>query len=286
MSRQISYYVAVFIDILGQGEKLSKIKALPNTPEDEEKFFKLFRETAGAVKGLHKTFENFFQSYSQTSDEIRADMVSWTPDMIEKFEKSKELNLKYLKFSDTVVLYFALDKESNVAPMRSIYSALSSTASSFLIMLSQKVPLRGAINIGIATELEDSGIYGPILQNLHHLESKVAEYPRIIIGNELIQMIAHYEQEEIQQPTMYQTMDKAIIPRIKELIKIDTDGIKILNYLDSSIADSLKEKKAEIYQDIKLYSEEQLQNFKGNYKLICRYKRLRSYIRKNKPNWT
>ena len=205
--------------------------------------------------------------------------------MIAKFEKSKELNLKYLKFSDTVVLYFPLDKETNVAPMRSIYSALSSTASSFLIMLSQKIPLRGAINIGIATELEDSGIYGPILQNLHYLESKVADYPRIVIGKELIQMIEHYEKEEISNPTMYQTMDKTIISSIKELIKIDSDGIEVVNYLDKSIADSFSDKKTKIYKDIQSYTEEEFQNFKGNDKLRTRYKKLKSYIRKNKSNW-
>jgi len=285
VSKKISYYVAVFIDILGQGDKLAKITDLPDTKEEEVELFKLFRETAGAVKGLHKTFEGFFESYRETSEEVKRGMASWTPEMIVQFEKSKELDLKYLKFSDTVVLYFPLDKEVNVAPLRSVYAALSATASSFLIMLSQEIPLRGAINIGIATELEDSGIYGPILQNLHYLESQVADYPRIVIGKELIQMIDHYEKEEISNPSMYQTMDKALIPSIKELIKIDSDGLRVVNYLDKSIADSLIDKKIKIYKDIESYAEEEFQNFKGNDKLRDRYKKLKSYIRKNKSNW-
>ncbi len=282
---KINYYLVAYIDILGQGAKLSKINKLPKTKEEKEEFNKLLNDTADNVKKLHEVFQSYFDGFKEIRPEIKEKLESWTQEMRDKFKKSKEIKLKYLYFSDTVVLYFPLDKETNVAPLGSVYAALTSAASTFLIMLSEKTPLRGAINIGIGTELKNSGIYGPILQNLHCLESKVAEYPRVIIGDELIQMIEDYDKETIDETDIYKTINKSLIPNINELIKIDSDKIRILNYLNKSMADAFEAKRTEFYKKIKSFTDEQLKEYKGNEKLYNRYKKLRSYIRKNRSNW-
>ncbi len=282
---KINYYLAAYIDILGQGAKLSKINKLPKTKEEKEEFNKLLNDTADSVKKLHGVFQSYFDGFKEISPEIKERLESWTQEMRDKFKNSKEIKLKYLYFSDTVVLYFPLDKETNVAPLGSVYAALTSAASTFLIMLSEKTPLRGAINIGIGTELENSGIYGPILQNLHCLENEVAKYPRIIIGDELIQMIEDYDKETIDETDIYKAMDKMRIPSIRDLICRDTDSHKILNYLDKSIADSFQTRKIEFYKKIKSFADEQLEEYRGNDKLQKRYRKLRSYIRKKGSDW-
>jgi len=285
MENKINYYLAVFIDVLGQGKKLAEIKSLPRNNEETEKFNRLFRETVGAVKGLHITFERYFKSYNKISDKTQADIDTWDEPTRKIFLQSREHNLKYLNFSDTVVLYFSLDRESNKAPMRSIYTALSSAAACFLINLSSKIPLRGAINIGIGTELNKSGIYGPILQNLHYLESEIAEYPRIIIGDELIKMIEVFERAEIIPNDMFQLMDKATIPSIKQLIATDEDGKRILNYLDKSISESLLGRNREVYEKLSSFIEEQVNLNADNEKLLKRYENVQKYVQKNKSNW-
>ncbi len=285
MENKINYYLAVFIDVLGQGQKLKAIKGLPKDNTEAEIFNKLFKETIGAVQGLHVTFESFFESFNKISPEIQTSINSWDEPTRKKFLESRKHNLKYLNFSDTVVLYFSLDRENNKAPMRSVYTALASAAASFLINLSSKTPLRGAINIGIGTELEKSGIYGPILQNLHCLESEVAKSPRIIIGKELIKMIEVFENEESRHEDMFQLMDKATIPGIKKLISTDEDGKTILNYLDLSISESLGSRNNEVFTKLKAYVDEQKSLNAENETVLNRYKVLENYIQKNESNW-
>ncbi len=284
MDKKISYYVAVFIDILGQGEKLSQVNKLPKTEAEEEEFIKFFLETAGAVETLHKSFEIFFKGFTEIHPEIQSWLDASPLEVQEQFLKSKELNLKYLKFSDTVVLYFTLDRENNQLPMKSIYSALASASATFLTMLVHEIPLRGAIDIDIGIELDESGIYGPILHNLHDLESKCADYPRIIVGDELIQMIDVYNKEPVREGDTLQRINKAIIPNIYTLIKTDNDGKNVLNYLDKSLSKAFEEKK-EIYKKINSFVDEQYHATKDNEKLHKKYQKLKYFIRRNKSNW-
>ena len=44
---------------------------------------------------------------------------------------------------------------------------------------------RGGIEIGAGIELSDGDLYGPVLNNVHQLEEKVANYPRVVIGKRL-----------------------------------------------------------------------------------------------------
>ncbi len=285
MANKINYYLAVFVDVLGQGQKLKKIKDLPKDNVEAEEFNQLFKETVGAVQGLHVTFESFFESYNKISAEIQSSINNCDKSTREKFLQSRKHNLKYLNFSDTVVLYFSLDRESNKAPMRSVYATLASAASAFLINLSLKIPLRGSINIGVGTELKNSGLYGPILQNLHCLESEVAKSPRIIIGDDLIKMIDVFENAETIPDDIFQLMDKATIPSIKRLIATDDDGQKILNYLDSSIAESLGARRQDVYEKLNIFIAEQITINANDKKVLNRYKNVQRYIKNNMPNW-
>jgi hypothetical protein len=281
---KINYYVAVFIDVLGQGEKLSGIKHLPQDDEEKEAFMKLIQETVGAVQTLHKRFDDFFNGFQKISPDIEQWLASTSEDMRATFLKSRELNLKYLNFSDTVVVYFTLDKLNTPAPMRVIHSALSACASTFLVMMSSGIPLRGAINIGVGTDIETSGLYGPIIQNLHYLESKVAKYPRIVVGDELMEMISVFENDTSDE-NVFKKIDNVSIKLIKELIKIDADGKSIVHYLSKTISDTLGDKRNNLFKDYEKFVNEQYMVHCSDEKLGKRYRQLKKYMRQNKANW-
>ncbi|WP_345984942.1 hypothetical protein WCX49_09990 [Sulfurimonas sp. HSL-1656] len=288
---RINYYVAVFIDILGQGDKLASVKHLPLTEEGREELLAIFRETAGYVRRLHHLFDEIFKGYETITPDIQVWLDSVSPEVRGQFEESRKLNLQSLYFSDTVVLYFTLDKEKNKTPIRSLYNALSSAAISFLIMMSKGIPLRGAINIGIATEIERSGIYGPILHNLHHLESKEAKYPRIIIGQELIQMMKDFEREQTVADDYFKVSNQEALAHLYPLITTDSDGHSILHYLDKSIAESMGPERKEVYRGLQSFVERQYREVNGcddeekRLKLRSRYKLLKDYVRRNKAPW-
>lgn len=54
-----------------------------------------------------------------------------------------------------------------------------------LASLASKHPMRGGIDVGLATEIGPEEIYGTALERGYLLERDVARYPRIVIGDEL-----------------------------------------------------------------------------------------------------
>ena len=286
MGRKINYYLAVFIDVLGQGEKLKEIKNLPKNDDEAKKFNQLFKETMGAVQEVHDSFDSFFNSFNSTNLEKPIDFDNWHKDEQKIYIESKKNNLKYLKFSDTIVVYFPLDRESTKVPINSVFIALASAASTFLINLSSKIPLRGAIDIGIGTELKEGGLYGPILQNLHYLESEISQYPRIVIGDGLINMLNNYEKEDNHQNNQFLKIEKAMLPTIKNFISIDEDGVNILNYLDESMAKGFSTNmKQELYRKLNNFISGEINKCINNKKLLDRYKKMQLYVNKNKKYW-
>lgn len=284
MAKIINYYIAIYIDILGQKSKLEQIKSLPNNEEEKEEFLILFEETAGKVEHLHSDFEGILKGLKQKT---KMDLSKFSDDQKQMFDKARELHWETLKFSDTIILYCTLNKEINNMPFKSIYFALFSTANTMILSLAHhQTPLRGAISIGIGTKLEESGLYGPILNELHHMESELADYPRILISNEIIEMIRMGEKDLEYKSDYFSMIEKGMIKDTKNLIKQDTDGYYILDYMSQPVEEAWgKEVKKEHYKMIVNFIECEKKKFTKNQKLLERYRKLSHYIRKHKSNW-
>ena len=46
-------------------------------------------------------------------------------------------------------------------------------------------PLRGGIDVGLGLEITADEVYGPALERAHYLESRLADYPCVLVGDEL-----------------------------------------------------------------------------------------------------
>jgi hypothetical protein len=44
-------------------------------------------------------------------------------------------------------------------------------------------PIRGGIDVGLAIDIDEGEIYGPVLDHAYHLEWKVAGGPRVVVGD-------------------------------------------------------------------------------------------------------
>lgn len=279
MTQTINYYLAVYIDILGQKNNLRKITSLPKNNEDEKKFSELLKNTAGKVKTLHDNFNAMFETQTK---ETKLDISKLTPEQQKIFKEARDPKLETLKFSDTIILYFTLNKKENITPFQSVYSALASTANVMILSLMKNTPLRGAIDIGIGTNLKESGLYGPILNNLHHMESKIAEYPRILISNNLVNMLQNGEEDLKNKTDHLSNIEKTMINNTKPLIRHDSDSLYILDYMNQPIKEALKK---EHYNKILDFIEQEKRSFKENKELLSMYNKLKSYIRKYKGQW-
>src|SRR5947209_11171441 len=88
---------------------------------------------------------------------------------------------------------------------------------------------RGGIDVGVGAEIEPGEIYGSALSRAVELESQVAQYPRIVIGDELMTYLI----ETTHLPGSDNTTRyiKGMAGKCLDLITADVDGRPILHYL-------------------------------------------------------
>ncbi len=95
-------------------------------------------------------------------------------------------------------------------------------------LCAQKIPLRGASCIGTGVEDDDIGFYGPALAEAYHLESELADYPRIVISDPLSDFIKLCPLEQTGIADKY---IQDFFKICQSLIAQDADGQTIIDYL-------------------------------------------------------
>ena len=81
-------------------------------------------------------------------------------------------------FSDSFVISVPLWEEGHeLVRAVTVFSALSAACVVMITALASKHPLRGGIDVGLATEIGSGEIYGTALERAYLLERRVAKYP-------------------------------------------------------------------------------------------------------------
>jgi hypothetical protein len=166
---------------------------------------------------------------------------------------------------------------------------LSAAAVVMLTSLGSKHPLRGGIDVGLATEIGSEEIYGTALERAYLLESKEASYPRIVIGDELWLYLNVALVNFQAQTTPEAKSIVAIIEKTMELTAIDCDGKRILDYLGSVIADHARpgDEKRRIVKSIYEFVlvEQKRIDESNDPKMVIRYQAFRRYIESRLHLW-
>jgi len=157
-----------------------------------------------------------------------------------------------------------------------------------LTALASKHPLRGGIDVGLATEIGPGEIYGTALERAYLLECRVAKYPRLVIGDELWRYLnaalANFE----RQTTPVSKAITAIVKKTMQMIATDTDGQRILDYLGSVVVENAgpDHGKLMIQPAYNFVLAEQKRILaKGDPELIGRYVLLRNYFESRLAAW-
>lgn len=111
-SLNFSNYVAAFIDILGQQERLAQFSILPDTndPDQYQRFVSVLKETIGVVHDLHDSFTRFFEAYRKqaVSREIPED----------KKQDYGDLRKTNIKFAGWPTACCGISREGNVTSIQ------------------------------------------------------------------------------------------------------------------------------------------------------------------------
>lgn len=244
--KYMKYYIVAIIDLLGQQKKLEELDKQPLNMIDEHRFSELFQKTIGEVQKLRKSFELYIESAFK--DRPIPEMPQEQLEMFIEYKKiSQQFKPKIKSFSDTLVIYSPISDGKQIF-LDSVYIILHSCCSIFTLLLSRNILCRGGIELGIATEIDENEIYGPAINNAYKLETKIAQYPRIVIGKRLIDLLNILENNS--NDARMDMINKNYANLCKKLIFIDGDGHYALDYLGQEVYNRSKEKIGNLIADI------------------------------------
>ena len=198
-----------FIDILGFGQLVL------DSEDDSEKFdlIKGVLEKINSVDDIYGSPEDFFahSNYTYLSPAAKKEMD-------ELYESMKAAagpkRIRITTFSDSIVFSCSADSEG-LTDFRYFLTKLLVYTSPF------KVLIRGGITCGSLVH-SDQLIFGPAMNNAYHLESKVANYPRIVVGERFEEFVEELEGDPLA------TLVK------RELIRDKNEKVSYIDCLDLS----------------------------------------------------
>lgn len=185
---RVGYYVVGLIDILNQRQELAKWSRLEGI--DEAELGRALCSTVGVVHGIREVFQKTVEVYSREDPDAASVAWSMKPGHAEKFlemEKSGRLGCQH--FSDTTVLFARTDVVGGTSSLKEVWGMIAGAAICMQIALSRGIAIRGGIELGSGCELSQGEIYGPALASAHHLEQKVARWPRIVVGRDFVEYV-------------------------------------------------------------------------------------------------
>jgi hypothetical protein len=218
---QLCDYAVAFIDLLGQKASMPG-RHLPADPNDA---LQLVKNSVGEIIGTQNLFEKFYRSYKsepRVYSSLTLQMQKELPDMAPG-------ELRWQRFSDGLVVFIPLGDGMIQSPVNSILCMLLAAGSLCFAGLAAKSPIRAGIDVAWGVEYRPKEIYGAALACSYHLESKIAQWPRVVVGAGMIGYLHHYV-ESATPGAMFQ-FRKTIASICLGLIEKDTDGHLIVDYL-------------------------------------------------------
>lgn len=287
-SISFGYYLVALVDVLNQKEDLRALSTFPQNPSKESRFIEAAKRTVGVIEKVRSAFGGFFDAYQ--------DVVSMDyslPDLSDEQRKVVDaINTResphFQMFSDTMIIYQGvLDRNKKPSP-RPVYTFFGVCMSVMLASLASRVAIRGGVDVGLGSECWEGEIYGPVLANAHHLESKVAQYPRIVLGAGLVSYLRSFL--EPRKDNVLGDWNKTIAEICLEMIMVDPKGVPCLDYLGMGARRAFTTAADGISKDIEralvfITSEHDRFQDAGNEKLALRYGELRAYWESRSKLW-
>lgn len=273
-------HAVAMIDFLGQTQQLARWDFIPNTPGQVAEWVQGARATIGRIMTWREYVKEYFTKF--TSFEIPQ---SWlhglSADQRAELAKMRETAIEFAHFSDSIIVYSPLQNQYDDWQVGNLYAMIVTCGTLLAAALTAGVPLRGAIEIGMLARFPSGDPYGPGLAKAYDLESKVAQYPRIVVGPGVFAYLDANEREPGDTPQIRANRDHAADCR--RCLTQDADGQWIVDYLNDHFANLGGDPAAFRHLRDQAFAFVQAERGRfrqeGNSKLGDRYDRLVSYFK-------
>jgi hypothetical protein len=228
--RSAAFHIVAMIDLLGQGAQLEKFSRIPRTPKEKKTFDKLTQATFGTVERFRDRIRLLHGSLSSGHMVPSFVRERLTPKQLAMVSRSARAPLiGYQFFTDLAMLKINLSGQRSHRPLVSLYGLFHQLGLLILTQLAEGVLLRGAVDAGICTEFENNDLYGQAVARAYRLESQAAVYPRIAVGDGLLEYVKSFS--GLKATDDERAIMNAYIDLINACVKRDDEGVSYLAYL-------------------------------------------------------
>ncbi len=275
-------YIVCFVDVLGQRAAL---KALPHrAPRTEdpaalEDFVDKVYSAVGKVGTLHNHTQFLLDTFDSSMSKLTEHPNPQTQQIL---EAARQHDLRQQRWSDGVMVFSPMWQGYPSSKMTIVVGLLCLAGLNTLAGLAGGYAIRGGIEMGWASELRANELYGVAVANAYELESEIAQYPRIVVGEQLVQSLD--EVATLLNPDSEAAGEQAVAKMALSLIKRDVDGVHIVDYLGPGFRSCGITSSHELVVKALEFVRSQLAFFQRerNTKLAFRYHLLLSYFLANR----
>ncbi len=275
----VANYCACFIDLLGQRKALEG-QGLITESQPREDFLETVRNSVGVIEALQIQAEGFRQPNLRTfsrREELSADNKKL-------YDQMRQAVARQQRWSDGLVYYTSLARSVSPCPMNAILEIFMLAGTLCFLGLTNRQPIRGAIEVSWGVELHENELYGAVIANSYKLESEIAQYPRIVIGGRTINYLEAHVREEVLAEDKLGLFNKNCAQLCLNMTKVDQDGWRFIDYLGDEFTNSVtRSLSPELFRSAYSFVVDQYDehNKSGNTKLAQRYVWLKSYFDKS-----
>lgn len=224
-------YVVAYLDIMGQKDSLKQLPKVLLEDTDSKSYLPKIEETYGKTHQIRSLIKDYLKGM-----EDRIGHKSFYDNLSDEQRKNIEgmfSPIEFRYFGDSVAVYSKLTNTGGMLSVNPIYQILIGMAINMMKGFSNHIVLRGGIDIGIAVEWEEFGIYGSALYSAYELESTIADYPRIVLGKELIDYLSYWKNN--QGVDSVSRLNKQVANQCFSIISKDSDGRPIIDFLNENM---------------------------------------------------
>jgi hypothetical protein len=274
-------YCISFIDLLGQRDAFRGQGLLPttNSGADGPVIDRVLRETIGPTLQLQQDVEDMVKTVSGDQDSsLRMSLPE------EQRAVYDELRLKRVKtqyWSDGLIRFVCLGDQEIKCPLNGITEIFQFSGYFCMLALARRHPVRGAIDMAWGVELPRSGLYGPVVANAYELESHVAQYPRIVVGQRVVDFLEAHLANTGDDHDPFAMANHVRAGLCRDMLLKDVDGYWIVHYLGNAFQFSVTHTNhGFFYGKARAFVVEQLEAHRksNNEKLMTRYSQLLNYF--------
>jgi hypothetical protein len=185
----------------------------------------------------------------------------------------------FRNFSDLCIIRRVIAKKGKFPPIGQVHAQILHIVHVQTILLADEgILLRGGITVGDVA-LSYGQLFGPAVIRGYELESRVAIFPRIVVGQEVLDEVK-------RNPALWIHDRDTELQAVKDLLRRDCDGEYFVDYLrvvESELNDPSQyvgflDKHRELI-------EKGLRRYKTNASVLPKYKWLREYHRQTIKQW-